>query len=291
MIKKIAQGLKKIITAGHSGKEILENLEELLIEGDFGVAVAEEVVSEYSGTVKNIKKMSRDELLEQLKEILEKDRLVTEIVPEKGKINLFLVFGVNGVGKTTTIAKMAHYYRVNYGINKTILSAADTYRAGAIDQLIQLGKLLEIPVVRQASGADPGAVVYDSITSAKAKGVELIIADTAGRMHNRLNLIKELKKISKVVVSNLSGGIYRKILVIDATTGQNALQQAEIFNDAVGIDAIILSKYDSTAKGGIAVAISKKLNIPFLFLGTGEKLDNLIPFNREHYLNSLLGIE
>ncbi|NOY10025.1 MAG: signal recognition particle-docking protein FtsY [Spirochaetes bacterium] len=291
MIKKIAQSLKKIITSGYSGREILDNLEELLIEGDFGVSVAEEVVSEYSGTVKNIKKMSRDELLKQLKEILEKDILVTEIVPEKGKINLFLVFGVNGVGKTTTIAKMAHYYRVNYGINKTILSAADTYRAGAIDQLIQWGKLLEIPVVRQSPGADPGAVVYDSITSAKAKGVELVIADTAGRMHNRLNLIKELKKISKVVVSNLSGGVYRKILVIDATTGQNALQQAEIFNDAVGIDAIILSKYDSTAKGGIAVAISKKLNIPFLFLGTGEKLGNLIPFNREHYLNSLLGIE
>ncbi len=291
MIKKIARSLKRIITAGHSGKEILDDLEELLIEGDFGVAVAGEVVSEYSGTVKNIKKMSRDELLKQLKEILEKDILTTEIVPEKGKINLFLVFGVNGVGKTTTIAKMAYYYRANYGINKTILSAADTYRAGAIDQLIQWGKLLEIPVVRQASGADPGAVVYDSITSAKAKGVELIIADTAGRMHNRLNLIRELKKISKVVVSNLSEGIYRKILVIDATTGQNALQQAEIFDDAVGIDAIILSKYDSTAKGGIAVAISKKLRIPFLFLGTGEKLDNLIPFNRDHYLNSLLGIE
>jgi len=291
MIKKIAQGLKRIIKSEHSDEEFLDYLEELLIEGDFGVSVAKDVVIEFSNTVKNMRKLSREDLVKKLKSILIRDLLTASIEPEMDKLNLFLVFGVNGVGKTTTIAKMAHYYMKNYGLKEVMLSAADTYRAGAIDQLVLWGGRLNIPVVRQSPGADPGAVIYDSIASAKAKKAELLIVDTAGRMHSKLNLVKELKKINKVVMSNLLNGVYTKILVIDATTGQNALQQTEIFNEAIGIDAVILAKYDSTAKGGIAAAISKNLKIPFIFLGTGEKLTDLIPFNMDAYLDNLLGIK
>ncbi|MCD6122934.1 MAG: signal recognition particle-docking protein FtsY [Spirochaetales bacterium] len=291
MIKKIAQGLKRVIKAGHTDEEFLEYLEELLIEGDFGVSVAGDVVSEFTNSVKNMRKLNRKELVGKLKNILKKDLLATSIEPEKNKLNLFLVFGVNGVGKTTTIAKMAHYYMQNYGLNEVVLSAADTYRAGAIDQLILWGERLKIPVVHQSSGADPGAVIYDSIASAKARKAELLIVDTAGRMHSRVNLVKELKKINKVVISNLLDGAYKKILVIDATTGQNALQQTEIFNEAIGIDAVVLAKYDSTAKGGVAAAVSKKLKIPFVFLGTGEKLEDLIPFDINVYLDNLLDIK
>lgn len=291
MIKKIAQGLKRIIKLEHSDEEFIDYLEELLIEGDFGVSVAEDVVIEFSNTVKNMRKLSREDLVKKLKSILIRDLLTASIEPEMDKLNLFLVFGVNGVGKTTTIAKMAHYYMKNYGLKKVMLSAADTYRAGAIDQLVLWGSRLNVPVVHQSPGADPGAVIYDSIASAKAKKAELLIVDTAGRMHSKLNLVKELKKINKVVMSNLLDGIYKKILVIDATTGQNALQQTEIFNEAIGIDAVILAKYDSTAKGGIAAAISKNLKIPFIFLGTGEKLTDLIPFNMDAYLDNLLGIK
>ena len=210
------------------------------------------------------------------------------LLPEKGKLTLLLVFGVNGVGKTTTIAKLANYYRKrDY---KVMLSAADTYRAAAIEQLMTWGERINVQVVHQSPGSDPGAVVFDSIDSALSHEMDLLIADTAGRMHSRQDLVRELQKINKVVLSKIGSNDYRKILVIDATTGQNAYQQAEIFNEAVGIDNAILAKYDSSAKGGVVFSISSQLGIPFSFIGTGERIDAIEEFDRDIFLNSLLGL-
>ena len=197
--------------------------------------------------------------------------------------------GVNGVGKTTTIAKLADYYRREKKIEGIVLSAGDTFRAGAIEQLSLHGSRLGFRVVSQAAGADPGAVVFDSIESARARGEKLVLADTAGRMHNKTNLIRELQKIDKVIQSKLGNGLYRKVLVIDAVTGQNGLRQAEIFHEAVKVDSIVLTKYDGTAKGGIAIAISRDLGIPLSFVGVGEKITDLRPFDKEIYLDGLLG--
>jgi fused signal recognition particle receptor len=172
-----------------------------------------------------------------------------------------------------------------------LLAAADTFRAAAIDQLVLWGQRLEVPVIRQDPGADPGAVIFDAISSAQANGKDLLIADTAGRMHNKEHLVKELAKIDKIAAGRLEGRAYKKILIIDATTGQNALRQAEVFHEAVGVDSIILAKYDSTAKGGIAVAVSRELGIPFSFLGVGERPEDIEPFGAEAYLNRLLEVK
>jgi len=193
------------------------------------------------------------------------------------------------VGKTTTIAKLAQWYRRSQGIESTVLVAGDTFRAAAIDQLRLLGERLGLPVVAQEPGADPGAVIFDGIASARARGAELVIADTAGRLHNREALVKELAKIDRIVRAKAPGDASRRLLVLDATTGQNALAQAEVFHAAVGIDALVLAKYDSTAKGGMVVPISRTLGVPFAFVGVGEKPDDLEPFDVERYLESLLG--
>ena len=225
-----------------------------------------------------------------MKSILESSVKVNNLLPEKNQLNLYLILGVNGVGKTTVIARMANYFMKNCGINKIVLSAGDTFRAAAIEQLKLHGNNLGLKVIHQDPGSDPGAVIYDSISSAEAKGMELVIADTAGRMHNKENLVKELVKINKIVCQRVDQNNYKKILVIDATTGQNAFRQAEIFHEAVGIDSIIIAKYDSTAKGGIVIPICRQLGIPFSFMGVGEKIDDLIPFDKEEYLNSLVGL-
>jgi fused signal recognition particle receptor len=203
---------------------------------------------------------------------------------------VFLVLGVNGVGKTTTIAKLAEYYRRRGGIPEPVLAAGDTFRAAAIDQLRIHGERLGLRVVGQSPGADPGAVIFDAIESAKARNASLVLADTAGRMHTKANLVKEMQKIHRVVESRIGDGVYRTLLVIDATTGQNGLRQAEIFNEAIGVSSCILAKYDSTAKGGIALAISHQLGIPFSFLGTGEQYGDLEPFDTDRYLDGLVGL-
>lgn len=208
---------------------------------------------------------------------------------ENEKLNVFLVLGVNGVGKTTTIAKLASYYKKKYSV-ESVLAAGDTFRAAAIDQLVFHGEKLGMKVIKQKPGADPGAVIYDTIVNAKAAGKNIVIADTAGRMHNKANLVRELQKIDKIVASKAGEVNYRKVIVIDATTGQNGLRQAEIFHEAVGIDGVILAKYDSMSKGGIVVPVSRELGIPIAFIGIGEKYEDLIPFNKENYVNNLLDI-
>ena len=269
-------------------EDFYEELEEMLITGDMGGSVTMEIVDELREKVKKDKIKDKDTVLSELRSILAENLRTIEILPAKDTLNIYLVLGVNGVGKTTTIAKMARYFEKK-GSGKIAFAAGDTFRAAAIEQLKIQGERTGNRVIAQSHGSDPGAVIFDSIASGKSQGEELILADTAGRMHNKSNLIKELQKIDKIVNSNLpEKGMYKKILVLDATTGQNGLQQAEVFHDAVNLDCVVLTKYDATARGGLVVAISRKLEIPIAFVGHGEGLDDLSVFDPEAYLDELL---
>ncbi len=281
--------LKSLFGLEKPDDKVYEQMEDILIEADLGPLVAMETVDALRERVRGDNLTSREDILSELKSILRESLIVASLIPEREKLNLFLILGVNGVGKTTTIAKLAEYYRRHHDIQRILLSAGDTFRAAAIDQLKVLGERLNIAVVSQEPGADPGAVIFDTISSARANGTELVLADTAGRMHTKQDLVRELSKIDRVIRNRLGDESYRKVLIIDATTGQNALHQAEVFHDAVGVDSVVLAKYDSTAKGGIVVPICRKIGLPFSFLGTGEKLDSLAPFDPDSYLESLVG--
>lgn len=268
-------------------ESLFEDLEDLLLESDLGGTVTMEIVDELRAHTKLKKLTDNDQLIDELKRILSEQIKSVDLNPDPLSLNIFLILGVNGVGKTTSIAKMARYYS-DRGMKDIVLSAGDTFRAAAIEQLKIHGERTGFRVVHQSHGSDPAAVIFDTISSAKAKGEKLVLADTAGRMHNKTNLVKELEKIDGVIRKKLApADIYKKILVIDATTGQNGLQQAEIFNEAVNIDAIILTKYDSTARGGNIISISRKLGIPFAFIGNGEKMTDLEKFSPEKYLEDL----
>ena len=269
-------GFKKTLDS-----QFFEDLEDLLIEGDFGAKNAMMISDE----VKERKPQTQEEFLGIVKELLGDKVSGTELVPKKGKLNVYLILGVNGVGKTTSIAKMASYYgKKGY---KVVMAAADTFRAAAIDQLDLHAQRTGTRIVRQENGSDPGAVVYDAISSALAKGDDLILCDTAGRMHNKENLVKELQKIDKIIRNRIEPDCYKKILVVDATTGQNSISQAQIFNDAVGLDALILTKYDSASKAGALVQIG----IPIAFVGTGEHYEDIYVFDKDEFLTGLAGLD
>ncbi len=263
-----------------------DELEDVLIEGDVGAQTSMDVIDKIR---KSARTDSVENVRERLKELLSKDLATRPIILERGKLNFILVLGVNGVGKTTSIAKLARYFERVEGFRNTLLCAADTFRAAAIEQLQIFGERLGLKVICQERGADPGAVIFDSLQSAASRNVELVLADTAGRMHNKQNLIQELQKIDKVAASKVEKKYYHKLLVIDANTGQNGLKQAEVFHEAIGVDSIMLAKYDSTSKGGIVIAISKELKIPVSFLGTGETLDDIEPFEPSKFHDELLG--
>jgi len=275
---------------GSPDRDFYEELEDILIEGDIGPATAAEIIDVTKTEIRGREAKDRDRFFQLLKEQLGEKLRLESLELLEDTVNLILVLGVNGVGKTTTIAKLAHFFAKEQH-KRVLLAAADTFRAAAIDQLAVWGKRLGVPVVRQDPGSDPGAVVFDAISSAVANRIDLIIADTAGRMHNKAHLIRELGKIDRIAASRLQAPAYKKVLVIDATTGQNALRQAEVFHEAIGVDSIIVAKYDSTAKGGIVVAIARDLGIPFSFIGTGEKPGDLEPFDGESYLNRLLEVQ
>jgi fused signal recognition particle receptor len=272
---------------GSPGQDFYEELEDILIEGDIGPATAARVIDAARAEIRGRDGKDRERFFSLLRSQLGEQLRREPLELAEDTLNLILVLGVNGVGKTTTIAKLARFF-TKQRQRRVLLAAADTFRAAAIDQLAVWGQRLALPVVRQDQGSDPGAVVFDAISSAQANRIDLIIADTAGRMHNKAHLVKELGKIDKIAANRLPAPAYKKVLVIDATTGQNALRQAEVFHEAIGIDSIIVAKYDSTAKGGIVVAIARELGIPFSFIGVGEKLDDLEPFDTESYLNRLL---
>ncbi len=287
--KGIGRRLRELFQAREFDDGFFQDLEDAMIEADMGVGVATEAVEFLRQAVRTERLRTRAELLAELKGWLAEFLRFGEIQLVPDALNVLLVLGVNGVGKTTTIAKLAHHFRARRGVTDIILVAGDTFRAAAIDQLKVLGGRLGLPVVAQEPGADPGAVVFDGIASAAARGAQLVIADTAGRLHNKEALVKELAKIDKIVRARVTGAGYQKVLVLDATTGQNSLAQAEVFHAAVGVDSIVLSKCDSTAKGGMVVPICRTLALPFAYLGMGEKLDDLEVFEPTSYLDSLFG--
>ncbi|PIE04933.1 MAG: signal recognition particle-docking protein FtsY [Spirochaetales bacterium] len=291
--KQTGRRIRELFSRRSAADEaFFEELEELLVEADFGASSAVELVDELRRELKGRSgSPDRAEFINTLKALLLPSLKTTDISPDPEKTTLYLVLGVNGVGKTTTIAKMAYRFQKESNA-KVVLAAADTFRAAAIDQLGIHAQRVGARLVKQEHGSDPGAVIYDAVTSAKSRGEKIIIADTAGRMHNRVNLVKELEKIDRIARERIGAdGEYKKILVIDATTGQNGLRQAETFHESVGVDALVLSKYDSSAKGGLVAAISRKLGLPFAFTGSGEGMADLIPFNPEEYLDELLSGE
>ena len=295
---KIKQGLKKTSDAvNHSldsvfaafvkvDDDLLEELEEALILSDVGASTAAKIVAEVEKRAKLRKTTTADELRDLLREVLTDNMLDNQPLNTDGKPAVILVIGVNGVGKTTSIGKLAARY-VNEG-KKVMLSAADTFRAAAADQLEIWAKRAGADIVRHGEGADPAAVVFDSISAAKARGSDIIIVDTAGRLHNKANLMNELAKIDRVISRELPDASRETLLVLDATTGQNAVHQAEEFNKAAELTGIILTKLDGTAKGGNVIAISAGLGVPVKLVGVGEGIDDLIDFDRAAFLEAIL---
>ena len=295
---KIKQGFKKTSDAvSHSldsvfaafvkiDEDLLEELEEALILSDVGASTSAKIVAEVEKRAKLRKTTTASELRDLLREVLTDNMLDNQPLDVSGRPAVILVIGVNGVGKTTSIGKLAARY-VSEG-KKVMLSAADTFRAAAADQLEIWAKRAGADIVRHGEGADPAAVVFDSISAAKARGSDIIIVDTAGRLHNTANLMNELAKIDRVISRELPDASRETLLVLDATTGQNAVHQAEEFNKAAELTGIILTKLDGTAKGGIVIAISAGLGVPVKLVGVGEGIDDLIDFDRAAFLEAIL---
>ena len=271
--------------------ELLEDLCDLLIEGDFGAAQAYRTAELLKERCKNENAQTLPQKLAGLlEEELKKVNLSENAVNEENKITVVLLLGVNGVGKTTTAAKLCSFFNTKYG-KKAILAAADTFRAAAIDQLKIHGQKLDTRVIAHKPGGDPAAVVYDALEAAQANSVDLVVTDTAGRMHTKSALVEELRKIDRVIESKAEGARYLKYLVLDATTGRNAYSQAEIFNEAVSLDGVILTKYDSTAKGGVVFSLASGLRLPVVYVCTGEKYTDIEIFNPEKFTKEFTGIE
>lgn len=290
MKKSFGERLKSLFSkSSNLDDDFYDNLIDILVEGDIGAKTAYLIVEELEKICSKEKMKEENQIVSKLKELLLRDVKSIEIKPEPEKQNVWMVLGVNGVGKTTTVAKLAKYF-VSGGLNNVILASADTFRAAAIEQLSMHGEKIGVRVVSHQHGSDPSAVVYDAADALKSKGPGLVIADTAGRLHNKENLVRELQKIDKTCRSKADEGCYKKIIVIDSTTGQNALRQAEVFNEAVGVDAIIMTKYDSTAKGGVAVTIGRELGLPVAFICTGEHYEDIETFDAEKYIDEFLGL-
>ena len=290
MKQSFGEKLKSLFSKGNSiNQDFFEELTDMLVEGDIGAKTAFEVTDELESICGKEKINEQGAIVQKLQELLLKDVRAVSLEPEAGRQNVWMMLGVNGVGKTTTAAKLAKYFK-GKGVENLVLASADTFRAAAIEQLALHGERLGVRVVSHQHGSDPSAVVFDAADALKAAGPGLVIADTAGRLHNKENLVRELQKIDRTCSLKADEGCYKKILVIDATTGQNALRQAEVFNEAVKIDAIIMTKYDSTAKGGVAVSIGRELGLPVAYICTGEGYDNIAPFDAEAYINEFLSI-
>jgi fused signal recognition particle receptor len=275
---------------GKIDEELWEDLEAILLTADVGVGATDRILEALRGSVHEKKLREPSELLDELREVM--GRILGADTPqagalkvEKGRVNVVLLVGVNGTGKTTTTAKLAHHYQ-KQGF-KVLLAAADTFRAAAIDQLQVWADRLGVDLVRHREGSDPAAVVYDAIAAAQARGVDLVLVDTAGRLHSKANLMEELKKIRRVSGKDLPDAPHEVLLVLDATTGQNALEQARVFHQATELTGLVLCKLDGTARGGIIVAIAQEFQIPVKYIGVGEGLEDLQPFIPQQFLEAL----
>jgi len=269
-------------------EDLLEDLEEILFTSDIGVAATQELIDSVQ------EKVARKELKdpEKVKAAL-RDQMLSFLnvarpehpIPEPGQPLVIMVVGVNGVGKTTTIGKAAHRFRSEG--KEVLLVAGDTFRAAAVEQLAIWGERVGAAVIKQGPGADPSAVAYDALTAAVSRKVDVVIVDTAGRLHTKVNLMEELQKIYRVIGRKLPGAPHEVWLILDATTGQNAISQAQMFNQVLGVTLIVLTKLDGTAKGGIVVGIARELGIPIGFIGIGEKIDDLREFNADDFVKAI----
>ena len=268
-------------------EDFYEELEDSLIMADLGAAVAHDAVAKLRDVVYDRKIQKGDDVKAALREILvEKLGVADQSLDLSGKPAVILIIGVNGVGKTTSIGKLAHRFKGEG--KRVLLCAADTFRAAAADQLEIWSQRAGVEIVRSKEGADPGAVLFDSLSAAKARGADVVLCDTAGRLHNKANLMSELAKLKKIIDRETPDSSKEVLLVLDATTGQNGLQQAKVFRETAGLTGIILTKLDGTAKGGICVAIAQELGVPVKFVGLGEGIEDLQPFNAQEYVNALI---
>jgi len=283
--KSLSNGFDKIFAGKKKlDDEVLEQLEELLITSDIGVQTTMALIERLSkakvAEVGEVKQILKDEILS----ILDSQPPAPEETEDKPHV--VLVIGVNGVGKTTTIGKLAASAKACG--KKVLIGAADTFRAAAIEQLAIWAERADAEFVKHRENADPAAVAFDAVAAASARGCDLVLIDTAGRLHTQVNLMEELKKIKRTVSKQLEGAPHEILLVLDATTGQNALSQAKLFNDALDVTGLALTKLDGTAKGGIVISICSSLEIPLQYIGVGEKIDDLRPFDAEQFIDALL---
>ena len=279
--------LATLLGATEISRETFDDLEALLIQADLGIETTAEILAALRRLVQVEGLTRSDELSAALQAELRSRLDAPPALTWTNKPSVIMVVGVNGSGKTTTIAKLAQRFQSEG--RSLLFGAADTFRAGAVDQLQVWGERLKVDVIAGAPESDPGAVAFSAVQSGAARGVDLVLLDTAGRLHTRFNLMEELKKVYRVIGKALPGAPHATWLVLDATTGQNALQQAKAFKEAVGVTGVILSKLDSSARGGMAFAIQRELKLPILFAGLGEKAEDLIPFNPDAFIEGILG--
>jgi len=299
-LEKTREGVFSKLTKAVIGKskiddEVLDNLEEVLVSSDVGVDTTLKIIERIEARVSADKYVGTDQLNKMLQEeivALLKENNSRDVdglpIPEDTKPYVIMVVGVNGVGKTTTIGKLAHQLKSS-GKN-VVLGAADTFRAAAVDQLIIWGERVGVPVINQGMNADPASVAFDTLESAVAKNADVAIIDTAGRLHNKVNLMNELTKIRRVMDKVVPGAPHEILLVLDASTGQNAIEQAKQFVKATEVNALALTKLDGTAKGGVVIGISDQFKIPVKYIGVGEGIEDLQVFNREAFVNSLFNL-
>lgn len=285
--KNFSDKIGSLILGSKIDDAFLDELEMALIASDVGMQTTEIVLKDLKERFSRNELSSPEQVRERLKQMLQ------EVVSGKdtalaldAKPAVILVVGVNGTGKTTTIGKLAN--RLKFEEKKVMLAAADTFRAAAAEQLTVWGERNGVPVIKHKEGADPGAVVFDALTAAKARGIDVLIVDTAGRLHTKSNLMEELKKVRKIVAREIAGAPQETLLVLDATTGQNALAQARTFHEAVGVSGIVLTKLDGTPRGGMVFAIMRELSLPVKFVGIGEGIDDLRQFDAHEFVDALL---
>ena len=300
-LQKTKEGFLSKLTKAIAGKttiddEVLDQLEEALISSDVGVETTLKIIKQIEQRAKNDKYLNTSELNTILQQEIASvlvdapaDSLQGFSIPEGKKPYIILVVGVNGVGKTTTIGKLAARFKA--AGHSVILGAADTFRAAAVDQLTIWSERVGVPIVKQAMGSDPSAVAYDTVASAVAKQADIVLIDTAGRLHNKAHLMDELNKIKRVVQKVVPDGPHEVLLVLDGSTGQNAIEQARHFTATTNVTALAITKLDGTAKGGVVLAIADQFNIPVKYIGVGEKIDDLIIFNKEAFVDTLFSIQ
>ena len=282
--------LKEMFLGKTIDDELYEELEELLIQSDIGMDMTMEIVADLEKQVAKKRLKASQDVYEELKELL-KSKLVynteenTKLDIQDGRLNIILVVGVNGVGKTTSIGKIAK--KLKDKGKKVIIGAGDTFRAAAIEQIEEWGKRTGVEVVKQSHGSDPAAVIFDTVKTAKNRNFDVAILDTAGRLHNKRDLMKELEKINKIIKEQSGNDKFETLLVIDSTTGQNGLEQAKIFNEIVDLTGIILTKFDGTAKGGIIFPITNELKKPIKFIGVGEGIEDLRKFDSKEFVEAI----